>query len=112
MTTATDKHSDLFTSMVKEIVKAEQDLGKAHKSLEQSQDGLRRALEKMESRLRRILEQGGTDPATGYEVVFLDDALHEINEADHRHQIDVVTRNECQLRRDLLKRVVDALKPE
>lgn len=105
-------HSKEYVSLVVKLADAERELVEAETSVGASQDAVRRALETMESRVRRILEQGQTNPEQGYEIAFLDEALREIDEADRRYEVDFAARTAARRRHDLLKDLIDTLKPD
>lgn len=105
-------HSEEYVSLVVKLADAEQELVEAESAVGESQDRVRRALETMESRVRRILEQGLTNPERGYEITFLDEALREIDEADRRYEVDFASRTAARRRHDLIKGLIDLLKPD
>jgi hypothetical protein len=102
--------NDLLVEMVVKLASAKIQTTGAEQNTSASRETVRKALETMVSRCQRILEQGENDPF--YEIAFLDAALHEINEADRRHERDDSQRVAAQRHEGLLETVVKALKGE
>jgi hypothetical protein len=102
--------SDLLVDMVIKLASAKNQTTEAEQAVAESREAARKALETMVQRCQRILEQGEND--TFYEIAFLDEALHDINEADRRHGSDCSQKVAAQRHEGLLETVVQALKGE
>ena len=96
--------SDLLVDMVIKLAAAKNQTTEAEQAVAESREAARKALETMVERCQRILEQGEND--TFYEIAFLDEALHEINEADRRHGSDCSQKVAAQRHEGLLETVV------
>lgn len=100
--------SDLLVEYVVKLAKAktattdaEQDLAAAHARV---QKGLEILIQRAQKVLDNPLDDGG------YEIVFLEEALQEINEADRRYEVAHFAKVTAQRTEGLLETLVEQLK--